>query len=51
MIQERKLTFEVSDVKEALNEASQQWKLPVEDLHAEIIGTERNGFLGLFGNK
>lgn len=51
MIQERKLTFEVSDVKEALNEASQQWKLPVEDLHAEIIGTERDGFLGLFGNK
>ncbi len=51
MIQERKLTFEVHDVQEALNEASQQWKLPIEDLHAEVISTEREGFLGLFGSK
>ena len=51
MIQERKITLEVSDVQEALNEASRQWKLPVEDLHAEITGSEREGFLGLFGTK
>ncbi|MBQ3448236.1 MAG: Jag N-terminal domain-containing protein, partial [Synergistaceae bacterium] len=46
MIQERKITLEVSDVQEALNEASRQWKLPVEDLHAEVLSTERDGFLG-----
>ncbi|MBQ7168768.1 MAG: Jag N-terminal domain-containing protein [Synergistaceae bacterium] len=51
MIQERKITLEVSDVQEALNEASRQWKLPVEDLHAEILSTERDGFLGLFGSR
>lgn len=51
MMQERKITLEVSDVKEALSEASRQWKLPVEDLHAEILSTEREGFLGLFGSK
>ncbi|MBR4196001.1 MAG: Jag N-terminal domain-containing protein [Synergistaceae bacterium] len=51
MIQERKITLEVPDVQEALNEASRQWKLPVEDLHAEILSTERDGFLGLFGSK
>lgn len=51
MMQERKITLEVSDVQEALDEASRQWKLPVEDLHAEILSTEREGFLGLFGSK
>ena len=51
MIQERKITLEVSDVQDALNEASRQWKLPVEDLHANIISSEREGFLGLFGSR
>ena len=51
MTQELKMTLEVSDIKDALNEASKQWKLPVESIHAEILSTEREGFLGLFGNK
>ena len=51
MTQELKMTLEVSDVNDALNEASNQWKLPVESIHAEILSTEREGFLGLFGNK
>ena len=51
MKQELKMTLEVSDIKEALNEASKQWKLPVEEIHAEILSTEREGFLGLFGSK
>lgn len=51
MTQEMKMTLEVSDVNDALNEASKQWKLPVESIHAEILSTEREGFLGLFGNK
>ena len=51
MIQERRMTFEVADVQEALNEASHQWKIPVEELHAEILSTEREGFWGLFGSK
>ena len=51
MTQEMKMTLEVSDVNDALNEASRQWKLPVESIHAEILSTEREGFLGLFGNK
>ena len=48
---ERKITLEVSDVKDALIEASKQWKIPVEDLHAEVLSeeTEKGGFLGLFG--
>ena len=51
MIQERKITLEASDVNEALIEASKQWKIPVEDLRAEIISEEKSGFLGLFGGK
>ena len=51
MIQERRMTLEVSDVQEALDEASRQWKLPADDLHAEIVSTEREGFLGLFGSR
>lgn len=51
MIQERKITLEASDVNEALIEASKQWKVPVEDLRAEIISEEKSGFLGLFGGK
>jgi len=50
LIHERKMTFEVSDVNEALKEASEQWRVPVENLHAEIISKEREGFLGrMFG--
>lgn len=48
---ERKITLEASDVQEALNEASTQWKIPVEDLKAEILSEEKGGFLGLFGGK
>ncbi len=49
MTDERKLTLEVSSTEEALNEASRQWKIPPEELKAEVISTEREGFLGLFG--
>ena len=54
---ERKITLEASDVNEALIEASKQLKIPVEDLHAEVISEEtettekRGGFLGLFSSK
>ena len=50
---ERKITLEASNVNEALIEASKQLKIPVEDLHAEVISeeTEKTGFLGLFGSK
>ena len=51
MTQQKKITLEVSEIQEALNAASTQWKIPVEKLHAEIISTERSGFLGLFGSK
>lgn len=51
MIQEKKITLEASDVNEALIAASKQWKIPVEDLHAEVISEEKTGFLGLFGGK
>ena len=51
MTQQKKITLEVSEIQEALNAASIQWKIPVEKLHAEIISTERSGFLGLFGSK
>ncbi|MBQ7543359.1 MAG: Jag N-terminal domain-containing protein [Synergistaceae bacterium] len=49
---ERKITLEASEVSEALIEASKQWKIPVEDLKAEVLSTEKSGFLGgLFGGK
>ena len=51
MKQERKITLEAATVEEALNEASQQWKLPIEELHAEIVSEEREGLFGLFGSK
>lgn len=51
MTQELKMTLEVSDVNDALNEAARLWDLPAESIHAEILSTEREGFLGLFGNK
>ena len=41
MKQERRMTLEVSDIKDALNEASKQWKMPVEEIHTEILSTER----------
>ena len=46
---ERKIVHEASDVNEALIEASKQWKIPVEDLKAEVLSEEKGGFLGLFG--
>ena len=48
---ERKMTLEASGVDEALSEASKQWKIPVEDLHAKVVSEEKGGFLGLFGGK
>lgn len=51
MTREKKLTLEVTEIQEALNEASTQWNIPVEELKAEVISTERGGFLGLFGSK
>ena len=48
---ERKMTLEASGIDEALSEASKQWKIPVEDLHAEVLNEEKGGFLGLFGGK
>lgn len=49
---ERKITLEASDVNEALNEASRQLKIPVEELSAQVISEEKSGFLGgLFGGK
>ena len=51
MIQERKITLEVSDIDEALKQASEQLSVPVEELRAEVISEEKAGFLGLFGGK
>lgn len=51
MIQEEKLTIEAADIDEALKEASQKLGVPREELKAEIISSERGGFLGLFGSK
>ena len=52
---ERKITLEAASIDEALIEASKQWKIPVEDLHAKVISEEpaekRGGFLGLFGGR
>ncbi|MBQ3403007.1 MAG: Jag N-terminal domain-containing protein [Synergistaceae bacterium] len=51
MTQERRMTIEAADIDEALREVSEQWKLPVEELHAEVVSSEREGFLGLFGSR
>ena len=51
MIQERTMTLEVSSVEEAMNKASELWRVPVEDLHSEIINEEKSGFLGLGAKK
>ncbi|MDY6400573.1 MAG: RNA-binding cell elongation regulator Jag/EloR [Synergistales bacterium] len=49
MIHEKKITVEASSIEEALNDVSGRWQIPAEKLHAEIIGEERKGFLGLGG--
>ncbi len=51
MIQERKITLEAASIDEALIEASRQWKLPIEELKAEVVSSEREGLFGLFGAK
>ena len=51
MTQERRMTIEAAGIDEALREVSEQWKLPVEELHAEVVSSEREGFLGLFGSR
>ena len=51
MTQEQKLTVEAADIDEALKEASLKLGVPQEKLKAEIISSERGGFLGLFGSK
>lgn len=50
MTEDRHLVFDVNSVEEALGMASSQWGIPVEDLRAEVIGSEKV-FLGLFGKK
>ena len=51
MTQEKKLTIEAADIEDALKEAAIKLSRPKEELKAEIISTERSGFLGLFGSK
>ncbi|MBQ7576790.1 MAG: Jag N-terminal domain-containing protein [Synergistaceae bacterium] len=51
MTQEKKLTIEAADIEDALKEAAIKLSRPKEELKAEIISTERGGFLGLFGSK
>ena len=51
MLHEKKITVEAATVEEALNDVSKQWKSPVEELEYEVIGEEREGLFGLFGNK
>lgn len=48
---ERKITVEAASVEEALNNVSKQWKLPIEELKAEVISEGREGLFGLFGSK
>ena len=49
MTNEKKIIIEASSVESALSDASKQWQIPVEKLHAEILSEERKGFLGLGG--
>ncbi|MBQ7593955.1 MAG: Jag N-terminal domain-containing protein [Synergistaceae bacterium] len=51
MIQERKITLEAASIDDALAEASRQLKLPIEELKAEVVSSEREGLFGLFGAK
>ncbi|MDR1977397.1 MAG: Jag N-terminal domain-containing protein [Synergistaceae bacterium] len=50
MDQNTHLVFETISVGDALEQASRQWGVPVEDLNAEVVGEERS-FFGLFGKK
>ncbi|MBQ7733566.1 MAG: Jag N-terminal domain-containing protein [Synergistaceae bacterium] len=52
MIQQKTITLEnMSSVEEALNKASELWRIPVEELHSEVISEEKSGFLGLGAKK
>ena len=51
MMEERRITLEAASVEEAMREVSNLWKLPSEELHAEVLSEEREGFLGLFGSR
>ena len=51
MIDEIKITVEAPTIEEALINASQQLKIPVDELKAKVLSEEREGFLGLFGSK
>lgn len=51
MIEEKKITVEASSLEQALSDASKQLKIPVDELKATVLSQEREGFLGLFGNK
>lgn len=46
---EKKITVDASSIEEALNNVSDQWQIPAEKLHAEVVSEERKGFLGLGG--
>ena len=52
MIQQKTMTLEdMPSVEEALNKASELWRVPVEELHSEVISEEKSGFLGLGAKK
>ena len=42
---------DMPSVEEALNKASELWRVPVEELHSEVISEEKSGFLGLGAKK
>jgi spoIIIJ-associated protein len=48
--QVKSLVLETASVKDALEEASKQWGVPVDGLKAEIVGEEKS-FFGFFGKK
>jgi spoIIIJ-associated protein len=44
------LDFEAASIEDALEQASQKWGVPPDDLKAEIVNEEKS-FFGLFGKK
>ena len=44
------LVFETASIEDALEQASQKWGVPPDDLKAEIVNEEKS-FFGLFGKK
>lgn len=50
MDQDTHLVIETASVEDAMEQASRQLRLPIDDLRAEVIGEEKS-FFGLFGKK